>query len=112
MASERTKRELFAFTALITATLVAALMLLLAGPSPAGPAPASAQVAPEAGIPLTAQVKQVARATAKAKPAPKLRAHANKPLGFATWETSGAVRKVEIRGLTPAEISATNKSDE
>jgi hypothetical protein len=29
------------------------------------------------------------------------------PLGFATWETSGEVRKVEIRPLTPAEVAAT-----
>jgi len=31
------------------------------------------------------------------------------PLGFATYETTGAVRKVEVRPLTPAEVAATNK---
>ncbi len=31
------------------------------------------------------------------------------PLGFATYETTGAVRQIEIRPLTPAEIAATNK---
>ena len=35
-----------------------------------------------------------------------------KPLGFATWETSGAVRKIETRKLTPEEIAAANKSSE
>lgn len=33
----------------------------------------------------------------------------NQPLGFATWETTGALRKVEVRTLTPAEIAATKK---
>ncbi len=35
----------------------------------------------------------------------------NQPLGFATWETSGAVRKIETRLLSPAEIAATSKPD-
>ena len=35
----------------------------------------------------------------------------NQPLGFATWETSGAVRKIEIRLLSPAEVAATPKPD-
>ncbi len=35
----------------------------------------------------------------------------NQPLGFATWETSGAIRKVQIRLLSPAEIAATRKPD-
>ena len=78
MASERTTRELFAFTVLICATLAAALMLLLAGPSPAGPTSASAQVAPEAGAPVTQRIDLAA------KPAHKLHAHANKPLGEVT----------------------------
>ena len=36
----------------------------------------------------------------------------NQPLGFATWETSGAVRQIEIRPLTKAEIAETDKFDE
>ncbi len=35
----------------------------------------------------------------------------NQPLGFATWETSGAVREIETRVLSPAEIAATSKPD-
>jgi len=42
----------------------------------------------------------------------RIEADLSKPLGFATWETKGAVRKIEIRTLTPAEIAATNKPDE
>jgi hypothetical protein len=42
----------------------------------------------------------------------RIEADLSKPLGFATWETKGAVRKIEIRMLTPAEIAETNKSDE
>ena len=38
--------------------------------------------------------------------------NANKPLGFATYETTGAVRKIQIRPLTPAEIESTNKIEE
>jgi hypothetical protein len=30
------------------------------------------------------------------------------PLGFATYDTRGAVRKVEVRALTPVEVEATN----
>ena len=30
------------------------------------------------------------------------------PLGFATYETKGAVRKIEARALTPAEVATTN----
>lgn len=41
----------------------------------------------------------------------RIEADPNKPLGFATWETSGAVRKIAIRTLTQAEVAATNKSD-
>jgi hypothetical protein len=33
------------------------------------------------------------------------------PLGFATWETGGAVRKIEVRTITPEEVTATNKID-
>lgn len=35
----------------------------------------------------------------------------NQPLGFATWETSGAVRKIEMRKLTPAEIAANRVAE-
>lgn len=34
-----------------------------------------------------------------------------RPLGFATWEASGAVRGVEVRPLTTAEVTATGKID-
>ena len=33
----------------------------------------------------------------------------NQPLGFATWETSGAVRNISIRPLTAAEVVVNNK---
>ena len=35
----------------------------------------------------------------------------NQPLGFATWESTGALRRVELRRLSPAEVAATDKSD-
>lgn len=35
--------------------------------------------------------------------------NASKPLGFATYETRGAVRNIEMRGLTPDEVAAANK---
>jgi hypothetical protein len=35
----------------------------------------------------------------------------SKPLGFATWETSGAVRNIELRKLTPEDIAAVNKAE-
>jgi hypothetical protein len=38
----------------------------------------------------------------------RIETRANQPLGFATWETSGVVRKVEMRRLTPAEVAETN----
>jgi len=41
----------------------------------------------------------------------RIEADLSKPLGFASWETGGAVRKIEIRLLTEAEVAATNKSD-
>jgi hypothetical protein len=40
----------------------------------------------------------------------RIETRANQPLGFATWESGGAVRKVEIRRLSPAEVAATNPS--
>lgn len=78
MASQRPKRELIAFAALIALTGAAALALLLAGPAPSGPSPASASVAPEAGAPIAPEPKIVHKAKKK------LRAHANKPLGEVT----------------------------
>jgi hypothetical protein len=39
----------------------------------------------------------------------RIETNQNQPLGFATWETGGAVRKVEVRLLTPAEVTATKK---
>ncbi len=35
--------------------------------------------------------------------------NANQPLGFATYETSGAVRNIKVRPLTAEEIAANNK---
>ncbi len=42
----------------------------------------------------------------------RIEADLSKPMGFATWETKGALRKIEVRKLTPAEIKKTNESDE
>jgi hypothetical protein len=36
----------------------------------------------------------------------------NEPLGFATWKAGGAVRKIEIRTLSPSEVAATPKVDQ
>ena len=33
----------------------------------------------------------------------------NQPLGFATWETTGAVRNISVRSLTAAEVTVNNK---
>jgi hypothetical protein len=41
----------------------------------------------------------------------RIETRANQPLGFATYEATGAIRVIEIRTLTPAEVAATNKSD-
>ena len=35
----------------------------------------------------------------------------NQPLGFATYESTGALRKIEIRMLSAAEIAAVNKTE-
>jgi hypothetical protein len=35
----------------------------------------------------------------------------NQPLGFATYESAGAIRSVEVRRLSPAEVADTNKVD-
>jgi len=40
----------------------------------------------------------------------RLEVRPNQPLGFATWDTAGAVKKIELRTLTPAEIEAAGKS--
>jgi hypothetical protein len=42
----------------------------------------------------------------------RIETRANEPLGFATWETGGAVRNIVIRPLAPAEIAAANKIEE
>jgi hypothetical protein len=39
----------------------------------------------------------------------RIEVNRNKPLGFATWHTSGAVRGIEIRRLSPAEVAETDK---
>jgi hypothetical protein len=41
----------------------------------------------------------------------RIETRANEPLGFATWETGGALRNIAIRLLTPAEIAVTNQID-
>lgn len=35
----------------------------------------------------------------------------NQPLGFATYESTGALRNIEIRPLTPAEVKAADKPE-
>jgi hypothetical protein len=40
----------------------------------------------------------------------RIETDANKPLGFATYDTAGALRKIEVRTLTPAEVAENNKS--
>jgi hypothetical protein len=42
----------------------------------------------------------------------RIETDANKPLGFASYETTGAIRKIEIRALTPAEVAENNKLPE
>jgi hypothetical protein len=42
----------------------------------------------------------------------RIEVDANKPLGFATYETTGAVRKIEIRTLSPAEVAENDKAVE
>jgi hypothetical protein len=42
----------------------------------------------------------------------RVETRANEPLGFATWETGGALRNIEIRLLTPAEIAVTDRIEE
>jgi Domain of Unknown Function (DUF1080) len=39
----------------------------------------------------------------------RIEVRANEPLGFAAWKTGGALRNLEIRPLSPAEVAANNK---
>ncbi len=41
----------------------------------------------------------------------RIETRASQPLGFATWETSGALRHITVRKLTPDEVASTNKDD-
>jgi Domain of Unknown Function (DUF1080) len=41
----------------------------------------------------------------------RMESRSSQPLGFATWNTAGAVRNIEIRKLTPAQVEAANKTD-
>jgi hypothetical protein len=54
--------------------------------------------------------KQVFAVNYKDRPVgTRIETRENQPLGFATYNTTGAVRKVEVRALTPQEVAATNK---
>jgi hypothetical protein len=37
----------------------------------------------------------------------RVETRSNQPLGFATYRSTGAIRNIEARTLTPAEIAAT-----
>ena len=39
----------------------------------------------------------------------RIEVRANQPLGFSTWRSAGAIRKVEVRKLTADEVAATDK---
>ena len=39
----------------------------------------------------------------------RIESRASQPLGFATYKCSGAIRKVEVRPLTPAEVAGNDK---
>jgi hypothetical protein len=39
----------------------------------------------------------------------RIETRANQPLGFATWETGGAIKDIEIKTLTAAEIADANR---
>jgi hypothetical protein len=41
----------------------------------------------------------------------RIETDANKPLGFATYESTGTLRKIQIRLLMPAEVAQNNKID-
>ena len=38
----------------------------------------------------------------------RLETRSSQPLGFAAWRTSGAIRAIEVRRLTPEEVAANN----
>lgn len=42
----------------------------------------------------------------------RIEVRASQPLGFAAWESAGALRKIEIRDLAPAEIAENRVEDE
>lgn len=42
----------------------------------------------------------------------RIEVNRNKPLGFATYQTAGAVRKIEMRPLTPEEIEQSNRIED
>jgi hypothetical protein len=39
----------------------------------------------------------------------RIETRATEPLGFATWNTAGALRKIQVRRLTEAEVTAADK---
>lgn len=41
--------------------------------------------------------------------ATRIETRPNQPLGFATWESGGAVRNIEMRTLSPADVAVANK---
>ncbi len=42
----------------------------------------------------------------------RLETRSNQPLGFATWESAGSVRKIAVRKLTPAEVAQNTKKED
>jgi hypothetical protein len=42
----------------------------------------------------------------------RIESRRSQPLGFASWETSGAVRAIELRTLTPREVAETDQFKE
>lgn len=41
----------------------------------------------------------------------RIETRASQPLGFATWETTGALRHITLRRLSPSEVATTNEPD-
>jgi hypothetical protein len=41
----------------------------------------------------------------------RIEVRSNEPLGFAAWETAGALRKIEMRPLTAEEVAETNRAE-
>jgi hypothetical protein len=39
----------------------------------------------------------------------RVETHASRPLGFATWDTAGALRNITVRPLSPSEVAETEK---